>query len=776
VLNWKVMTRCKSLTFLPLLLLALASCTRDPKVLAQRYVNNGNKFFAKRQYKEAAILYRSALVKDKRFGEAYYRLALADLKLSALSDAVQALRRAVELQPDNQDAATKLADLYILASVNDHKNSAQFTKDAAELAEKILAKNPDSFDGHRLRGQIAILPPNRNVPEAVKEFAAANQANPLQPELCVSYFEALVQNNQFPEAEKLAQDLIAKEKTFAPMYDYLYLQYRRQNKPEDAERLLKLKVANNPTTTGYLLQLATFYYQTRRRDDMELVMQKMSDEKTFPQGHLYAGDFFFFRLREFDRAQKEYEVGMKAFPKDKAAYEKRLVELYAATNRNADANQLLAAILKENPKDNDAIAMRAALMVTTGDRDQIAIAANDLQSLVTKAPGNHILRFNLAKALMAKGEPVQAQIQLEEAIKLRPDFIAARETLSRLYLTRTDNARALKAADDLIAIDPANLEAHLVRSSALLYMNDPEKAHKELDFITKTYPQNQDARYQLGLLATAEKDYKKAEQIFGDLYKANPKDSRGLLGVTEVLARDNHIDEAIVLADKALQAEPDRVDLKIGLANLYSRAQKYDKAIELYKAVVDKQPKSAELLFKLAETYRLKGDINLAIETFRRTSEAAPSNINPLIELGLLMDGMDRSDQAQPIYEQILKLDPGNSTALNNLAYIKAEQGNDLESALTMAQRARQNNPKSPQVADTLAWIYIKKNMSDEAIRIYKDVVVQMPESPAFHYHYGMALLQKGDKVSAKRELDTAMKDNPSKGDKAKIQSLLQNL
>ena len=93
-----------------------------------------------------------------------------------------------------------------------------------------------------------------------------------------------------------------------------------------------------------------------------------------------------------------------------------------------------------------------------------------------------------------------------------------------------------------------------------------------------------------------------------------------------------------------------------------------------------------------------------------------------------------------------------------------------------MAQRARQQQPKSPQIADTLGWIYIKKNLSEEAIRIFKDVVVHDPDNPAFRYHYGMALLQKGDKASAKRELDLAMKNNPSKGDKVKIQALLQNL
>ncbi len=545
------MIRCKSLTFLPLLLLALTSCTRDPKVLAQRLLVNGNKFFAKGLYKEAVIMYRNALTKDKRFGEAYYRLALADLKLGALSDSVQALRRAVELQPNNSDAITKLAELYLLASLQDHKNSAQLAKDSQELADKLLAQDPNSFDGHRLRGQLMLLAPNRDVPAAVKEFAAANQTRPLQPEVCVPYFQALVRDNQFPDAEKLAQDMIAKDKTYSQIYDYLYTQYRRLNRIDDAERLIKLKVANNPQNATDLLELATLYYQLKRRDDMESVMQRLTDEKAFPEGRLLAGDFFFFRLREFDRARQEYEAGVKAFPKDKAVYQKRLVELYATNNEIPDANQLLATILKDNPKDNDAIAMRAALMVTTGNRDQISVAANDLQSLVTKTPGNHLLRYNLAKALIAKGEAAQAQIQLEEAIKLRPDFVAAHELLSRLYLARGDSAKSLKAADDLIALDPNNLQAHLVRSSSLLNMKDQEKAAKELDFITKAYPQNPEARYQVGLLAWEQKDYKKAEQVFGDLYKANPKDSRGLLGVTETLASEHRIGDAIAAMEKA---------------------------------------------------------------------------------------------------------------------------------------------------------------------------------------------------------------------------------
>jgi tetratricopeptide (TPR) repeat protein len=500
------------------------------------------------------------------------------------------------------------------------------------------------------------------------------------------------------------------------------------------------------------------------------------DEKAYPEGHLLAGDFYFFRLREFDHARQQYEAAIKAFPKDKALYQKRLVELYATTGKNNDANELLATLIKENPKDSDAVAMRAALMLTTGNRDQINMAANDLQALVTKTPENHLLRYNLARADLAKGDSEGARQQLEEAVKIRPDFVIARELLGRLYLAEREPAKALKAADDILTLDRRNLQAHLIRSSALLGISDRDKAREELDFITKNYPQNPDAKYQVAYLAWQDRDYKRAEQSFGELYKANPNDMRGLVGVVETMASENRMNDAIKAVQASVDREPQRRDLRLALANLDVRAERYDEAIQLFQGLLDQQPKSADLLFRLGETERRKGELNVAIDSFRRCSQASPSDTRCLLQLGLLMDGTGKREQAKPIYEQILKIEPDHPVALNNLAFIKAEEGVDLDQALTMAQRARQKSPNSPEIADTLGWIYIKKNLSEDAIRVFHDLVEKAPDNPTFHYHFAMALLQKGDRPSAKKELETAMKDKPSKDEAGKIQDLLQKI
>ena len=350
---------------------------------------------------------------------------------------------------------------------------------ASEQTDKLLAKDPNSYDGLRLSGQIALL--NQDNKTALEQLKHANQLKPNQSDVVLAYFAALARDNQKAAGEKLVLDFINQQKTFAAAYDRLYVQYMIDKRFDDAERILKLKVQNNPKAANYLLQLATHYLIVNRRADTDAVIRTLTDEKQFPDGHLMAGDFYLLRLREFELAKQQYEAGMAALPKDKAVYQKRLVELYASSGSYAEANKLVDTLLKDDPKDSDAIAMHAALLLNGGKPDQVNQAAIDLQGLVAKSPNNHLLRFNYARALLAKSQIEPARLQLEDAIKTRPDFVQARELLARVYLVKQDPTKALQAANDLLQIDRRNLTGHLTRSAALLALKDVDKARDELE-------------------------------------------------------------------------------------------------------------------------------------------------------------------------------------------------------------------------------------------------------------------------------------------------------
>src|SRR5256714_8945150 len=98
----------------------LASCNRDPEVAKRKYLENGNRYFDRGKYREASIMYRNAIQKDAKFGDAYYRLALTEWKLGRMSNAIRPLERAVGLldkhRPEYLDASLKLGEVYLMAA------------------------------------------------------------------------------------------------------------------------------------------------------------------------------------------------------------------------------------------------------------------------------------------------------------------------------------------------------------------------------------------------------------------------------------------------------------------------------------------------------------------------------------------------------------------------------------------------------------------------------------------------------------------------------------
>jgi len=765
------MKRVPLLSVTPLLLL-LAACNTDPKAASRKYVDNGNKYFNRGKFKEASIMYRRALNKDARYGEAWYRLGLTNLQLGIPLEAARSFSRARELDPANTDAVVKLADLELLFYVANPGSNRQILSDVKDLDQQLLKKDPKSYDGLRIAGYLALV--QKDVKAAIQNFEAANQVKPDQPELVLSLVQALFADKQNDAAETYAKHLIEKQKTYGPMYDALYYYYVRNNHPELGEELLKKKVDNNPAQGPYLLQLAMHYYMTKRQPEMTATLARLtSNPKIYPDGHLETGDFYL-RIRDLNDALKQYDLGQKEDGKNKRTYQKRMVEVLGTEGKHDEATKIVDALLKQDPKDSDVIAMHATLLLQTGDRRQIKTVISELQPLVAKTPKNATLHYNLGRAYMSPGDSQnldQARIHFQEAIKLEPRYTPAKLALGELQLAHGENSSAVQTADQILQADPTNLPARLMRSNALMRLGEGQKAREEIATELKMFPKSSDVVFQLGQLEFTEKNYKQAEAAFQALMQAN--DPRGLPGIMESKVAQSQWDQAIQIAQNQLKQAPDRADYRLSLAKIYFRAGKYGEAASQYQMLIDKNPKIADLYVRLGESKGNGNDLNGAIEAFRKAKEIDPANYLPVLELALLYNRTGRDEEARKTYEEVIKLQPDNVEALNNLAYIKADNGVDLDQALAYAQRAQQKRPNDPNVIDTLALIYIHKNLTDDSLRMLRDLVNKTPNNPTFHLHLALALYQKGDRPEAKKELETALRNKPNDRDQSRIKELM---
>ena len=250
--------------------------------------------------------------------------------------------------------------------------------------------------------------------------------------------------------------------------------------------------------------------------------------------------------------------------------------------------------------------------------------------------------------------------------------------------------------------------------------------------------------------------------------------------MVETEMAQNHPDQAMQLLQTESAKAPNRMDLLLALGNTAVRAGKFDLAISYFEKVAASLQKGSkaqgDIYLRIGETYRRKGDLTNSIVALQKAREILPENGVVLSTLALVLDAAGRWSEARQVYEVVIKLDPNNGVALNNLAFLLTEHGGDLDDALTKAQRAKQLLPDLSEVSDTLGWIYLKKNLTDNAIDIFKDLVTKVPAQAVFRYHLGMAYSQKGDKTRALKELQDALKYNPTKADRDKIQQLITRL
>jgi tetratricopeptide (TPR) repeat protein len=776
-------------------ILTLVSCNRDPEVAKRRYLQSGNKYFDKGRYVEAKIQYSNALKIDQKYGLAHYKLAVTLLKITPPDwvRAVKELRRAIEPgsklptdQPEHWDAVVKLTEIYLSPLLN---HTDDVIREVEGFCATLLNRDPNSFDGHRLTGDLNYVKAveaskvkrvddgRKFLAAALQEYRKAEAIKAGDQGVSMQLARGLTLNAEYPAAEQYYRQIIAKDPKFLQAYRELYTLLWYQGRKSDSEAVLKTGYQKNPKEFRFLIGLAQQYLMENRRGEMLGVLQQIKSKAgEYPAAYLDVGDFYL-RTGDADSAVREYKEGIGRDGKNKPTYQKRIVEVLMQQGKRAEAADVNSQILKDNPKDPDARGVTAALLLDRGD---VTKAMTELQAVVTRAPENPVFRYNLGRAYAMHNDLEQARQQFQKAIELRPTYILARLALAQLQVAHADFEAALRTTREVIAIDPQNVNARLIESAALMGQKKFGDSRQLLDDMLKANPRSPDAQFQLGVVNLAEKKFKDAEDAFRRAYQLNPANTRGMMGVVETYMAQNKPDQAMQLLEAEAAKAPTRMDFHLALGNIAVRTGRWDKAIAEYQGLLagtDKGSKQqGEVYLRIGEAQRRKGDLNAAIASLQSARQTLPEDERVLSTLALALDGAGRWSEARQFYEATMKLYPENGVVLNNLAFGIAEHGGDLDYALTMANRAKTLIPDMAEVSDTLGWIYLKKNLSDNAVEIFKDLVAKRPDQSIFRYHLGMAYSQKGDKAKAAGELKKALTQNPTNEERQKIQDLLNRL
>lgn len=755
------------------LAILLAACGRDPVERARTLVETGDKYFQNQKYREANIMYRRAIQNDARNGAAYYGLGRAAQNLGRIQQALGAYQRAVELDPANEDAYARLADLCLAIYLRDPVRFEPVLRILQEATEKVEAQYPDAFPVIRAKGLLAMFQREPDYAAALELLTRARELNPGDGRTVLAVADCLARMGRSEEAIQTASAYLEEHPDFAQLYDFLYLTHLRARRYDEALEALKSKIARFPGNILYRLELARHYAALRRTGEMEAVLDELLENADrLPGAYLAVGDFYV-RLRAFAQALETYRLGLEADPAQEARFKVRMVEVLAFQGSYDEAYRTVEEILEKDPENSSARALRGALRLRAGGRDELASAVGDFEAALVRMPNNAVLRYNLAEAHRAMGDLERAELEYRAAIDQRPDYLPARYRLAGLYSSRGEYAKAIAEAEQILQHFPGDLSAQLIRAHAWMQMGETAQARESLEALLEQHPDNPQILTLLATLDASENRLRDAERRFRRVYETPAGALAGLNGLVQVYIRQRRAAEALELLRKETARRPEDTSLKLLLAYVLNLTGEHGEAIRLTEEVLAVRPNSGEAYRLLGGIYYSKGDFANAETAFKRAAELRPRDPVPPLFLGMGAERLGAIPRAIEYYRKTIELAPNNAIALNNLAYVLAESSMNLDEALTLAQRARNLVPNDPNIIDTLAYVYMKQNLVDRAIALLEEVVARHPEVVLWRYHLAMALHQKGLNERARRHLETALQHNPTSEEQFKIRELL---
>jgi len=281
---------------------------------------------------------------------------------------------------------------------------------------------------------------------------------------------------------------------------------------------------------------------------------------------------------------------------------------------------------------------------------------------------------------------------------------------------------------------------------------------------------------EFGRLQLVKGNRAEARSAFERALSKNPNFVDALSALAQMDVEDKQPDVARARVDAAIKRNGTDVRIAELAGETYVALGDYAKAEPVRRQAIQTDPGNLRVYAMLAQILSSQKRLPEATSEFETLAQRAPKAVGVHTFIGILLQVQNRTAEARARYEKVLEVDPRAPVAANNLAWIYAEEGQQLDTALQLAQTAKAQLPNEPTVSDTLGWVYYKKGLSDLAIPVLEPLTKQDPKNGSYLYHLGLAYANTDEKELARQSLDRALTLNLAPNEAAEARKTLATL
>ncbi|NOX09298.1 MAG: tetratricopeptide repeat protein [Gammaproteobacteria bacterium] len=773
-----------------------------------KYLEQGKIYFEQGNYEKAQIEIKNVLQIDPKTAEAYYYLGRIGEQNKSYRKAFSNYLKAVDMDPSITGAHARLAQFYLMmAGAERAKGNEEAAADAIEKVrnevKEVLTRKPGDPEGLAL--EAAIMAHEGDTERAITQLESVLKTDPTQDSAVAALAGLYEKQGQMEKSVSVLEAGIESvDDDDMGLHLRLARSHMKQNNEDAAERVLKEMVAKKPDVYKYRVILVTFYYQIEAYDKAETVLrQSITDilavedaaEKSIAERYMVLADFLESKrgadvaikeLKQFivDQPElKELSFSLaKLYIKNEQQNEavkiyknlvqleglepmglrarNRLASIYTKDNELGKARILVAEILQENPRDNNALFLKAQHAVITKDY-VTAIAA--YRSLLRDMPDSSRILALLAATHQANGESDLALETLRRGVDANSQDVKIRLQLANQLLSANEGKQAEEHIEAVLALDPDNVTALMMKASLLDVAADADALEAIFSKIKSVDSKQWQAYYRMGLVYKQKGNSEAALNEFEQALMINPASPEVLNEVIITqLAMGREVDAEERL-NAILKDKPDHASASRLLGMVYLAQKKFDKAEKLFVKQVDANKENGAGYRQLAYSRMMRGDMDGAEKFYKQGIAALPNDARLKMGLGKLYEQRKDIDAALTIYNEVLAVNPDYVAALiakSNVLAMKSD-AEGLENVLRHLQTVA---PEGSEGHFRMGRLYKAKGQLEEALSEFEKALERAPESADLLSELIQLQLRLGQTVAAEARIKALLDVRPDHG------------
>jgi len=692
-------------------------------------------------------------------------LATTLLQTEDFAEAVRAANRVLEIDPDNKPA------LYSRAQGN---ISAAKPDEALADAEHLLELDPKDVRALALKTGALVDLGRLEDAESLQHTLRGMAEEQDDPKLAAGSCAALVmfysKNDREDEALKIQRDCLERFPDNAEVRAHASQYYVAVGLIDDAAALWRAAVEETPEDPSLRIRLADLLLMKGDLAGASAVMTEMVE--LFDTAEAWRAMSAFRRSSgEHALAREALEQSIERMPSVSEGMQFELADLLVAEG-NLERARTIAGELKEPAY---AQLLNGSIALTEGKPQE---ALGLFEQGMRRWPNNAGARYLAGLAAEALGDRARARAEFREAVRNDEKRTDAALRLAQIHFEEAEFAGALEFANRQIQSRPfIGPEAHIISARAAIAEGKLDVAEKTLADLANRPGQAVTAEIELAAIVAKRDGEPAAVAALTKARAASPEaaesldllralvdhqiaagrpsdalasvvaarkqsDSAALRDLEgRVLLRERRIAEAKAAFEAALASDASLASAHEGLGNIALASGSYADARTHFDRAAELDPKDGEHRYRGAQATLALGDRDDAIARLRSAVEVSPSHAG----------------------------------ACNDLAFLLAESGGDLDLALELAARAVRVAP-GPVTSDTLGWVHLKRGEANTAVNVFQRVIEKNGESPARLYHLGLALAQQGETAEAIATLRRAVANDGGFADAAAVTAEISRL